>query len=93
MKLQVPEVTEGVKYVGIRMHDIKLRGVCKENLLTCEVKHVIENPFSYTVMVGLEGVNTEKYIGVEMKKHLWDSMDQQRFDIYIPPDAILLLEE
>lgn len=86
-------VRENIKYAGIRMHDIELSNEDTRNNFDCDVKHVIENPFSYTIMVCPKGKESKKLIGVELEKHIWESIEGTSISIQIPPDAILLLKE
>lgn len=86
LELCVPRITEDVEYIGIRMHDI--RNGDGENHFRCIVEEVIENPFSYTLMLR-EAENGQKSFGWEIDKKLWK--DCRTVDIQIPPEAILLL--
>ena len=81
-------------YVGIRMHDIRpLRtGEAAENACWCRVEEVIENPFSYTVMLRPEGVDVAQLIGWETEKSAWRRWQAERLRVQLPPEAILLLK-
>lgn len=93
IKLHVPDVSKETAYVGVRMHDILLGDENLQNSFVCDVKQVIENPFSYTIMVTPKGENVKKYIGVEVEKAVWESIEGEMLSIHIPAAAILLLEE
>ena len=107
LKLRVEEPLGNISFVGIRMkyirgfsgenenvfvhHDV---GDCdEENVFTCKVVEVIENPFSYTVML----VNTDNPgptpIGWEMLKDAWEGMQTDIVTICMPSSTILLLKE
>lgn len=93
LKLYVTGNTEQVKYVGVRMHDIEISNEHGKNTLDCQVETVIENPFSYTVMVRPKGKNPENLLGVEIEKCIWEEIEGDYLSINIPADAILMLEE
>ena len=101
LELYVPKISDSVEYVGIRMHDMQAGE--GENHFRCRVEEVIENPFSYTLLLqAVPGV--EKTFGWEVDKKLWsyyrpESVDislqageKPVVDIWIPSDAILLLK-
>ena len=55
--------------VGIRMHDVRPgRG---ENEVRCDVAEVIENPFSFTVLLRPAGRTDTTPVGWEMEKDVW----------------------
>lgn len=98
---------ETISHLGIRMKYIRgfggqvenifvqhKVGDCEEeNVFVCKVVEVIENPFSYTVML----VNADKPgqvpIGWEMLKDTWEGMQTDIVTICMPNSAILLLRE
>ncbi|MDO4803503.1 MAG: ATP-binding cassette domain-containing protein [Lachnospiraceae bacterium] len=60
------------------------------NVFHCYVTEEIENPFSYTVMLKTsEGCEA---FGMELNKQKWDAARRKELDVYIPAEAILLLE-
>ena len=88
-----PEAT----HVGVRMHDVHIlepgkmpRREEKVNIFRCRVTEEIENPFSYTVMLLAEG--GREPFGMEVNKHKWDACRRQELDVYIPPQAVLLIK-
>lgn len=93
LTLHVSGVTSKVKYVGIRMHDVKVSSGKEENRIECEVMGEIENPFSYTVLLHPMNINAKTQIGVQMNKSNWEQMRSTRLIVYLLSDAILLLEE
>ena len=60
------------------------------NIFRCRVTEEIENPFSYTVMLLAEG--GREPFGMEVNKHKWDACRRQELDVYIPPQAVLLIK-
>lgn len=94
LEFYVPNIPENVKYIGIRMHDIQAGE--GENHFRCFVEEVIENTFSYTLLLrGVEG--GIKTFGWEVDKKLWKNIhlsvsEKPVVDIRIPSDVILLLK-
>ena len=88
-ELSVPEVNEEIKYVGIRLHDVKLGP--GENAVTGKVADVIENPFSYTVMLKID--ENAGQFGIQLSKEMWKEVQAEELTVHIPTDAILLLKE
>ena len=64
-----------------------------ENTYRCKVVEVIENPFSYTVMLVRADAPGTVPIGWEMVKDVWEHMQTNEVTICIPTEAILLLTE
>lgn len=91
LELSVPNVSSKVKYVGIRLHDVKLDGA--ENVVICKVMDEIENPFSYTIMLSPIGKANAERIGIQLEKNLWNETRAEEITISLPSDRILLLEE
>lgn len=108
MTLELDQVPEDVSYVGIRMKYIRRYGKEDiadhdlshddkkpdgDNIFECRVVEVIENPFSYTVML----VNADNPgaipIGWEMLKDVWESMRSDYVTMCMPTCAVLLLKE
>ena len=80
-------------YLGIRMHNIthEAHGT---NCFECKVIQVIENPFSFTVMlVPKNAKNIVNPIGWEINKNLWHEIKSEFVSIYLPPENILMLKE
>ena len=82
-------------YAGIRAHDIKLvsdRGKGDENVFSCTVEAVIENPFSFIVMLRLPGA--ARSLRMELAKSEWDK-EKKRGDfvlIQLPKEHIFLVK-
>ena len=81
----------GTDAVGIRMHAI--RPGDGENAFRCRVTEVIENPFSYTVMLRpLCAPHAAGPIGWEMEKPVWQALRAEELTVHLPADAILQLK-
>lgn len=89
--LHVPNPQKDATAIGIRMHDI-VPGQ-GENALRCHVAEIIENPFSYTVMLEPLNVKCASRIGWEMDKEAWKRLAAPEVWISLPPDALLLLRD
>ncbi len=91
IRLTVPDPAAAC--VGIRMHDIRpAKKKDAVNVFDCRVEEVIENPFSYTVMLRPEGAGGPDPIGWELDKAAWRDLAADRVRICIPEDKILLLK-
>ena len=89
ISLKVPAGNKDIAAVGVRMHDI-LPGP-GENEMTLSVAEVVENPFSYTVMLSAgEGFNA---LGMEVDKNAWEQICADRVTVHIPPESVLLLKK
>ena len=77
--------------IGIRMHDI--RPGSGENEAVCDVTEVIENPFSFTVMLRPEGRADTAPVGWEMTKEEWNALRADRLRVHFPEEALLALTD
>ena len=76
--------------LGIRMHSI-LPGE-GENAFRCRVEEVIENPFSFTVMLRpLEAKEGSVPIGWEMEKQVWERLKTGELTVRLPVEDLLQL--
>ena len=91
MKLETEAEVGDAKYIGIRHHYTNGPGEC--NACTCDVVNEIENPFSYTVMLRIEGRNEAQPFGWELDKQEWNRIRADKVQIHIPRESILLLRE
>ncbi len=91
-------VFDDIEYIGVRMHDIHPGP--GENELLLEIKEVVENPFSYTVM--LSAGEQFKPVGMELEKNKWEeictgelkgSVIGNRIRVNITSGAILMLTD
>ena len=90
MALETTEAIGDARYVGIRMHDITFGN--GDNPQLCDVTDVIENPFSYTVMLRLCHQEDAQILGWEMDKALWRQIQAPQLHINIKKNGILLLK-
>ena len=91
VKLTTAEPIGHATHLGIRMHDI-CHGA-GENSIPCRVVEEIENPFSYTVMLCPKEADCKVPIGWEIDKETWHALRAEDILIYLPPQAIVLLED
>lgn len=89
--LTVPEGAGEVDYVGIHAHDIRLGG--GENAIECRVTEIVENPFSYVVILRPDGVDAPSVFGMKLEKNLWQGREGDRVSVSLPSRALLLLKE
>lgn len=92
LTLTVPRATVGMKYLGIRMHDIRIAKGMEENAVTCKVIREIEEPFSYTVLLNPMGRKVTMPLGVQLDKPLWESIRGEQITVSLPSEALLLLK-
>ena len=87
----------GYQFVGIRMHDIQIPDTeeTKANSFACRIVEVIENPFSFTVMVqpvkGADSGAGGVPVGIELDKKTWLESKKEYVKVYFPPEKLLLL--
>ena len=77
--------------VGIRMHDV--RPGHGENEVLCDVAEVIENPFSFTVLLRPAGCTDTTPVGWEMEKDVWRAQQAAQLWVHFPAEGLLALEE
>ena len=91
MVLETGRKVGNAKYIGIRHHYID--GPVSCNHVLCCVTGVIENPFSYTVMLRPADKPDAESFGWELGKEQWKKIQSDRIQINIPPQSIMLLKE
>ena len=81
----------GTDALGIRMHSLEPGD--GENAFACRVTEVIENPFSFTVMLHpLCAPDSAVPIGWEMEKDAWRRVRAEQVTVHIPAGKILQLK-
>ncbi|PYG84830.1 molybdate transport system ATP-binding protein [Ruminiclostridium sufflavum DSM 19573] len=89
-------LSDEIKYVGIRAHYLKYtEREDLHNVMTCEVAKVIENPFSYIIMLkNKSGKDDNSQIRWEIDKDLWRdiSVKDSPIRIIFKEEDLLLLE-
>lgn len=88
LTLETEEFVGNAGYVGIRMHDI--RPGEGQNCFCLGVAEVIENPFSFTVM--LRSAKSTEKLGCELDKELWREIQGDQIKIHLPPSTLCVLE-
>ena len=91
MELSVPSLPTDTTAVGVRMKTIRFGP--GENQFDCHVAEVIENPFSYTVMLEPADGHSASPVGWELLKQEWEAIKAEHITVHIPPEAILLLRD
>lgn len=87
LALETDEAVGNANYIGIRMHDIRLG--YGQNSFCLDVAEVIENPFSFTVM--LHSAKNKEKLGCELDKELWRENQGDQIQIHLPPKALCVL--
>lgn len=95
------EVSDNIRYVGIRSHDIILADKKEENMspaenrFSMELLDVVESPFEYKYHVKASGRNPVEAIWCKTYKDLDRNATPESFprNIRIPKEKLLLLEE
>lgn len=88
--LSLPRPVRTLAAIGIRMHDVCLDS--GPNSFRCQVAEVIENPFSYTLMLRPLGAEHAVPLGLELGKAQWDQLRADTLTVSLPPEKLLLLE-
>lgn len=82
---------EGTDALGIRMHAVKPGE--GENSFRCRVAEVVENPFSFTVMLRpVDAPEGAVPIGWEMEKQEWRRLQAEELTVHLPVDGLLQLK-
>ena len=84
-------VAEGVRYAGIRAHFLEARAAVGPNVFCMEVVRVIEDTFSYLIMIRRQGTQA-RMIRWELGKEEWRRIAADTLYLYFPPDKIMLME-
>ncbi len=86
-------VADQVKYVGIRAHSLQFaEASCPEvNTFPVEVVRVVEDAFSFIIMVRLAG-SSALPLRWELTKTEWEEVRDKLLYLHFPPEHIMLLE-
>ena len=90
VRLDLPDLPGDRSAVGIRMH--YLAAGPGPNAVTCSVVEVIENPFSYTVILRPEGAEEPASFGWEMDKESWAALRGGTVQVHFPPESLMPLK-
>jgi molybdate transport system ATP-binding protein len=80
-----------LQYAGIRAHFFELMSGPGENTFEVEVDQVIEDTFSYLIMVRLRGTQCQT-LRWEVDKEEWQALDCTFFYLRLPPEKLILME-
>lgn len=92
LQFTIPNSSFLIKYVGFRARFIEYRSTEGENTFLMEVVNVIEDTFSYLIMVRRKGTNA-KLIRWEVDKKTWKSIQSPEIYLHFSPDKLMLLEK
>ena len=88
IELTAKNIPDDLKFVGVRAHDLEPRADLGENTFAFEVVQIIEDTFSYIVMVRANG---GKPIRWEVEKQLGIRNEELGMVcLHFPPDKIIL---
>lgn len=97
LELETDQPIGDAAFIGIRHHSICGMGTDAaaggRNTFLCDVVNVIENPFTYTVMMKPAGKPDVKPFGWELDKPDWERVRAEQLVIHVPMNAMLLLRE
>jgi molybdate transport system ATP-binding protein len=86
-------VPDKIKYVGIRAHYMELGQAGQANTFTMEVVQVVEDVFSYLVMLRVPHT-TGVALRWELPKPVWEKMGRPSLvEVYFPPNKLMIMEE
>ena len=92
IELSIPGVNEGVRFIGIHLHDLKIAESNSPNTVLCEILEVVENPFSYTVMLQPMKRKNGQF-SLEMDKKEWNRYKGEMVTVCFSTESLLLLKE
>ena len=85
---------QSVAYAGLRAHFLEYREGAEDparNIFSMEVADVIEDTFSYLVMIRRAG-HQASCIRWELPKAEWRAIKAPVLSVYFPPEKIMLME-
>jgi len=86
-------VPDTVRFAGIRAHFMEIRRTEGENTFAMEVVKVVEDVFSFLIMLRRKGT-TAQPLRLELNKEVWMKLENPAdVFLYLPPDKIMLLEK
>ena len=92
LQFLIPHSSFLIKYVGFRAKFIQYSQSTGDNTFLMEVVQVIEDTFSYLIMVRHKGTNG-KLIRWEVDKKIWRSIQAPEIYLHFSPDKLMLLEK
>ena len=93
LELQVAgQVPENLRYVAIRAHFMEVKPKMQENTFAMDVVNVVEDVFSYLVMLRRQGTEARP-LRWELSKDEWRRLKEPAvLYLYFPPEKIMLME-
>ena len=83
------KIPDDLKFIGIRAHFLEYSEAAGENTFRMEVAQVVEDTFSYIVMVRAEA--SAQMIRWEVDKNFWREISADKIYLRIPAEKIILL--
>lgn len=88
----VGDVPDNVRYAAIRAHFMEVKSGPEENTFAMEVVQVVEDVFSYLVMLRRQGTKARP-LRWELSKDEWLSLNEPKvLYLHFPPEKIMLME-
>lgn len=85
------QVPDDVRYIGIRAHFMEVQDGPGENTFAMDVVSVVEDVFSYLVMVRRRGTKAQP-LRLELSKPEWQKLHEPaEIFLYFPADKIMLM--
>lgn len=84
------EIKASTKYVGVRAHDIKLEGQGNDNYFNVEILSYLEFPFEIDYLVQEKKSRPAQPLCCKFSKGQVPNLKE--INIFIPPEALILLE-
>ncbi len=84
------EIKASTKYVGVRAHDIKLGGQVNDNYFNMEILSYLEFPFEVDYLVQEKKSRSAQPLCCKFSKG--QVLNLKGINIFIPPEALILLE-
>ena len=91
LSFKTPYLKTQIKYVGFRAKFIEYSKTIGDNIFLMEVVQVIEDTFSYLIMVRLKGTEA-KPIRWEVDKKIWRSIQASEVYLHFPSEKLILCE-
>ena len=88
------KATDGVKFVGIRAHDIVLtEDGSLPNCFEYETVNLLRDTFSYILLIRRKGFGTRRTLRLELSREKYESMAAPPKFAQLPPAKLLLLNK
>ncbi|MBB5335061.1 sulfate/molybdate ABC transporter ATP-binding protein [Pectinatus brassicae] len=85
-------IPDDLQYVGVRAHFFLIeRDDSAVNSFRAHVDKVIENPFSFIVMIRPYNTGCQRMLRWELSKNKWQQLQNKDIYVSMPPEKIILL--